>query len=408
MEIPQKRKRIFGGVLLLLMASLALATAVLAASGQWAESGSYSLVIQKQFATVTEQPQLGPDGKPVIGSDGQPVMKEVEIPKKVLDAAKEQTYRFHIKGYYLERQGDGSLKEIEIDDIVEIGPKSEEWKPDESEEGVLPWKMSKTLYAPGPIHVTVTEITNDVTLKVEGIDYNMGDSRVEMSTLFTESPQIRNLNSNGKISISRPSTKLVPADGGTFEEVEVTTESAFRIRSEWPWNDNTVVKPGNWKAFDETVPLVPGKEGYRWTGLSAGQYTIEDLSVSGYNIQLGERSEEVQAGDTGTFYINSKPGRLVITAGGTAGDGGKHYYTVERVNAPGDAEPFEKRTTEAVESGATYTLENLPRGEYEVTEYRVTDVPTAFKVVVPETTDKSVSYTYKKQCESRFKSKRRG
>ena len=392
MEIPQKRKRIFGGVLLLLMASLALLTAVLAADGRWIESDSYSLVIQKQFATVVKMPELGSDGQPVIGPDGQPVMKEVEIPEEVLDAAKEQTYRFRVKGYYLEGTGDDKVQ-VEIDDIVEIGPNSPDWELDGSKEGVLCWKTSGKLGAPGPIHVTVTEITNDVTLKVDGIDYNMGDSRVEMSTLFTESPQIRNLNSNGKISISRPSTKLVPAGDGTFDEVEVTTESAFRIRSEWV--DEGAVKPGNWKAFDETVTLVPGAPAIQRTGLSAGQYTIEDLSVSGYNIQLGERREEVQAGETGTFYINSKPGRLVITAGGTAGDGGKHYYTVERVNAPGDAEPFEKRTTEAVESGKTYTLENLPRGEYEVTEYRVTDVPTKFTVNVAETksVDKEQRFT---------------
>ena len=106
MEIPQKRKRIFGGVLLLLMASLALATAVLAASGQWAESGSYSLVIQKQFATVTEQPKLNPDGTPVLGPDGKPVMEEVRIPQEVLDAAMKQTYRFHIKGY---RKDEGEI-----------------------------------------------------------------------------------------------------------------------------------------------------------------------------------------------------------------------------------------------------------------------------------------------------------
>ncbi|MCI8803679.1 MAG: hypothetical protein HFG01_10130, partial [Oscillibacter sp.] len=390
MAISQKRKRLFGGVLLLLMAALALATAVLAASGQWAESGSYSLVIQKQFATVTEQPQLGPDGKPVIGSDGQPVMKEVEIPTTVLEEAMKKTYRFHLKGYYLKGTGDDKVP-VEIDDIVEIGPDSETWKPDGSEPGVLRWRMSEKLCAPGPIYVTVTEITNEHTIEVDGIDYNMGDSRVETTVLFKESPQIRNLNSNGKISISRPGTKQ-DTSGNT---VDVTTESAFRIRSEWPWNDNTVVKPGNWKAFDETVTLVPGAPAIQWTGLSAGQYTIEDLSVSGYNIQLGERSEEVQAGDTGTFYINSKPGRLVITAGGTAGDGGKHYYTVERVNAPGDAEPFEKRTTEAIESGATYTLENLPRGEYEVTEYRITDVPTAFKVVVPETAQEDVEKEFR-------------
>ena len=152
MEIPQKRKRIFGGVLLLLMASLALATAVLAASGQWAESGSYSLVIQKQFATVTEQPQLDTNGKPVLGPDGKPVMEEVQIPEEVLEAAMKQTYRFHIEGYRLDVEGN----KHEIDDIVEIGPNSPDWELDNSEPGVLRWKQSEKLKSDGEIYVSVT------------------------------------------------------------------------------------------------------------------------------------------------------------------------------------------------------------------------------------------------------------
>lgn len=243
---------------------------------------------------------------------------------------------------------------------MEIGPNSADWTADESEKGVLRWKLSDSLCSGGPIHVSVTEITNDVTLRVDGEEYNMGSSRTETTTLFTESPQVRDLNSNGKINISRPAAKLVPDGNGGFTTEKVTTTSSFRIHSEWPWGDDEVVKPGNWQAFDETVEVVPGAGTQSYRGLSAGRYTIEDLSVSGYNIQLGEREQEVGAGETGTFYINSKPGRLTITAKG--GENEIHYYTVKRVSAPEGAEEFADRTTESVASGASFTLENLPRG----------------------------------------------
>ena len=369
-NVQKKKKRIFGMSVLFLMMILALATTVMAASGRWVADGSYSLVIQKQFDTDTSK-----------------------IPKeeldKVLEEAKKKTYRFHIEGYRL----DGNRNEIPIDEIIEIGPDSENWSGSGTETVVDPWKQSATLRSDGPIHVSVTEITNEVTLEVDGKEYNMGDSRAETTTLFTEAPQVRDLNSNGKITLSRPAEKTI-FENGVKKTVPVTTTSFFRIHSEWPWNN--IQKPAGWTEYNETVKLEPGEAAHNMTNLKPGRYTIEDLSVSGYRIQLGSRKETVSEGEEGTFYINSKPGKLKITAGGTVGDGGIHYYRVERIWAPGDAEAFVDRYTDPVESRGIYTLENLPRGQYKVTEYE-SSAPAEFKVRVAETKEESGGATYYKR-----------
>ncbi|MCI9566590.1 MAG: hypothetical protein HFF54_01430 [Lawsonibacter sp.] len=363
-NVKDRRKRIFGASILLMMLVLALGTAAMAATGTWDEKGSYSLIIQKQF--------------------------DKDTPEGVLEEAMKQTYRFHIQGYRL----DADKNKIEIDEYVEIGPKSDNWE-GTAEDGAIRWKLSEKFCSNGPIHVSVTEITNDITLEVDGKEYNMGASRVEASDLYQESPQVRDLNNNGKIVLSRPEKKTIFV-GGQPSEVPVTTTSSFRIRSEWPWDEGTVAKPPNWEAYDKTVTLAPG-DSHSWDKLMAGRYTIEDLSVSGYNIQLGARDQEVKAGETGTFYINNNPGKLVITAGGTPDDGAVHYYELERVWTPGDADPFTKRFTDVgVKSGEQYTFDALPKGEYEVKEFSIY-VPTAFKVTVPHTASAPKTLKFQKK-----------
>lgn len=370
--------------ILLSMMALALATAVMATNGTWGSYGSsYSLIIEKKFDKTMDQ--------------------------AVLAEAQKQTYRFRIEGYRL----NGARERVNINEVVEIGPDSDDWQ-------------SETFYSEGPIYVSVSEITNDVTLKVGDKEYNMGDSRAEASTLFDESPQVRELNNNGKIVLSRPKEKII-YENGEEKRVPVTTTSTFRITSRWTAAE--AAKPAGWKPYDKTVTLGPGDiwvlgayDAYHVendievakiaASLPAGEYTIEDLSVSGYNIQLGPRTETVnqteaaldtaaqlRTGETaqeehGIFYINSYPGKLVITAGGTAGDGGKHYFTVKRIEAPDDAKPFTDRTTDAVESKQTYTLDDLPRGKYQVTEYTFADAPTKFTVKAPQIEDEEKSFKF--------------
>lgn len=227
MKTSQKRKRIFGVCILFFMLALALTTAVMAASSNWVADGSYSLVIHKQFATKVEQ----------VNEKGEKVM--VDVPEAVLDEAMKQTYSFRVKGYRLDR----NRNEHPIDEIITIGP-NQNWQ-------------SEKLGSDGPIHVSVTEITNNITLEVtdeNGVkkEYNMGDSRAETVTLFDESPQVRELNNNGKIVLSRPAKKTITVNGKD-KEVDVTTTSIFRITSEWNAADSA--KPVGWQPFSEIVTL---------------------------------------------------------------------------------------------------------------------------------------------------------
>lgn len=345
----KKGKRLFGAVILALMTMLTVGVVAFAKGGVWEAEGSYSLLIEKKF--------------------------DEDILPKVKEAAEKMEYTFQVTGTRMQRKPDGGYDEIPVDTEVTINKDTG-------------WKYELT--SSGPFNVTVTEITNNMTLTVDGTDYNMGDSYAEATTLFRESPQIRELNSNGKISLSRPEKKIVDD-----KEVSVTTTSSFRVRNEWPWGDE--YKPENWQSFDKTVELTPGGIGYDWTGLSAGRYTIEDLSVPGYTLQVGPRENvQVAPGETGRFYINCKLGKLTITAGGQENDGEKHYFVIDRVKAPDSAEPFVKRTTECVLSGETCPVDNLPQGEYAVTEYSFSDAPTAFEVKVPETEKKDRGETFKK------------
>lgn len=350
MEVPKKRTRFFGACILFFMVVLAVGTAIVFAAEP--RSGSYSLVIEKKFAADT--------------------------PADVLAEAEKQSYTFKIEGT---KRGDNDQL-IPIHETITL--------PREGVSGKDAWKSDEIAFG-SPFNVSVTEITNDVTLKVGDKEYNMGSSQAETATLFSESPQVRDLNNNGKIVLSRPDEKLVNDGNGNFNTVRVTTTSTFRIKSEWPWGPDEFAKPDSWQPYAKEVELVPGASPIELTGLQAGRYTIEDLSVSGYTITLGERHIDVDKGNSGTFYINNEPGSLTITAGGTKDDGGKHYYTVERVDAPDDALPFTDRTTEAVASGEKYTLDELPRGQYKVTEYTFSGAPTEFTVKAPKTDERLMS-----------------
>ena len=342
MEVPKRRTRFFGACILFFMVVLAVGTAIVFAAEP--RSGSYSLVIEKKFAADT--------------------------PADVLAEAEKQSYTFKIEGT---KRGDNDQL-IPINETITL--------PREGVSGEDAWKSDEIAFG-SPFNVSVTEITNDVTLKVNGKEYNMGSSQAETATLFSESPQVRDLNNNGKIVLSRPNKKLVSDGNGGFKTVDVTTTSTFRIKSEWPWGPDEFAKPDSWQPYAKEVELVPGASPIELTGLQAGRYTIEDLSVSGYNLTLGGRHIDVDAGNSGTFYINNFPGSLTITAGGTKGDGGKHYYTIKRGDAPDDAQE-----TEAVASGEKYTLEKLPQGQYTVTEHTFSGAPTEFTVTVPQTDER--------------------
>ena len=317
------QRKAFGIGILILMTMLALGTVVLASNNTWEKSGSYALLIEKTFAEKDD--------------------KNVKIPQAVIDAAKKQTYTFRISGTRI----DSNHQVVPVNDIITL-PVNGEWK--------------TSLYSDGPFQVTVTELTDDVQVSVDNKDYNMTGTQCETNALLQgPQPQKIQLKSNAKITISRPSK----VNYGSTERA-LTTTTWFHIYNEPSPGQDVLLKP-----MDKYVKLVPGAEAQRFEGLCAGTYTIEELKApDGYSVLVGPRSEYVSANaegiTQGSFHINGNPGRLTVTAGGTKGDGGTHYYEVSRLRT--DDTKFETRMIR-LESGESHVIDDLPQGDFTVTEY---------------------------------------
>lgn len=221
-------KHIWGAVLLFLMAALATATVVFAAdpSDNWESSGSYSLVIKKQFAKKASYVKRDENGVAILDENGDPLTEEVEIPKEVRDQAKDlkYKYKFRVVGYRWQKLAEGEdisgipeeelrvsngiyFKRVPIDTVLTIDGNSSDDTPvgdGTQQNDIESWKKSEPLYSSGPIHVSVTELTSDIQLNYNNRDYNMGDSFCESNVLFNGTPQVRDLKSNGRIVLKRP------------------------------------------------------------------------------------------------------------------------------------------------------------------------------------------------------------
>ena len=126
MKAENRRKRIFGAGILLMMSALVLFTmAAVATEGE--DNSSYSLVIIKEFDDKT--------------------------PEDVRKAAEEKEYQFTIVG--TRRDGDQLIPVNEIITLPRIDAGNKIW-------------TSEKLTSSGPFHVTVTEITDNIVLQVDG------------------------------------------------------------------------------------------------------------------------------------------------------------------------------------------------------------------------------------------------
>lgn len=342
MNVKSKGKRIFGGCLLLMMAVLAVYLITFAAvSDRWDPSGSYSLVVQKEFG---------------FGEN---------IPEEVKEQARNQSYTFKITGTRITVEGD-SKRTVEVDETITL--------PRKDENGDMVW-VSEEYRSNGPFDVTVTEITDNIVIKdSNGNYYNMSESSSDTRVTVDTRKHEARLRNNSTLTIVRPDN-----DGGP--------ERLWYHVTNRPYDDHLV---SSFEDLSQTFSLKAGEE-EKFKGLCAAVYTIEQIAApDGYQIQMGERDEEVVAGKTGRFYINGTPGTLTLTAGGSKGDGITHYYTVDRTEKEdGDTSEFVVRTV-PIASGESYKLDNLPRGGYTVTEYTI-DASEASKVTIPETVERTVT-----------------
>ena len=344
MNVKSEGKRIFGACLLLMMTVLAVYFITFAAtSEQWDVDGSYSLVIKKEFNFE-------------------------DIPAEIQEQATAKEYTFKITGTRAtgERDENGDLETVSVNETLTL--------PRRSDDGKLIWE-SEEYKSNGPINVIVTEITDNIGNMKDnkGKYYNMSDSSVDSKITVDSRKHELQLKNNSILTIVRPE-----GEGGP-------EELWYRVTNR-PYEEHP---SGSYVPVDEVFSLEKGGK-RELTGLRAAIYTIEQIAApDGYLLQLGEREETVDGGEKGHFHINGTPGTLILTAGGTRGDGMIHYYTIERVESEGDNSEY-MRTTIPIQSGESYQLDNLPKGGYDVTEHTISASGKSI-VTVPQTEDYPMS-----------------
>ncbi len=342
MNVKRKMTRMFGACILLMMTALAVYTLTFTAAAEERSNNSYSLVIAKIFDFE------------------QPDYKGEQLPEEVKEQAKDQTYTFKITG--TRRDGD---KTVPVDITFTL--------PREGENGEKIWE-SKVYSSNGPFDVMVTELTDniDITDK-KGNHYNMAGSSPDTRVLVSSRKHEVRLRNNSILTLQRP------ADAG--DEI-----LWYRITNR-PHDEHGT--SSNYRQVDEIISLKAGEAEKKLTHLCAAVYTIEQIAApDGYQLQMGERTEAVAAGDEGRFYINGTPGILTLTAGGTRGDGAIHYYRVDRTETEeGDDSEYKLRTV-PIASGESYTMDNLPKGGYTVTEFTI-DASVASRMTMPQTEERT-------------------
>lgn len=343
MNVKSGRKRIWGVFILLITAVLAVCTIAFAEG----DGSSYSLVIQKKFA------------ESIPGNDKE------KIPEEVLEEAKKMSYTFQIEGTVMGDNGEERYsEEITLSAANDY---------DADEPG---WQSAPIQFG-APYNVTVTEITDNVVIQGKDGYYNMSDSSTDATISVNSRKHEVELKNNSILIISRPKSQ---------NQENEPDELLYHITSR-PEDEHT---SNNFESLDMIISLNAGDK-ERITELPSGRklcpgiYTIEQLAApDGYQLQLGERKETVEAGKKGYFHINGTPGELTLTAGGTKGDGVFHYYTIERTEKEDEDESeFVTRTVE-IASGESYVSNNLPKGGYTVTECTI-DASVSSKMTVPKT-----------------------
>ena len=141
MDVKGRGNRILGACILLMMTILAVGTIGFAATAEeGAVSGSYSLVIKKEFDFDSAD------------------YKGEEIPEEVKDKAKEQTYTFKIIGTRKVKQVVEGIEQwvnIKVDETITLPREVDGKKVWESEE----------LKSEGPFDVIVTELTDNIDIE---------------------------------------------------------------------------------------------------------------------------------------------------------------------------------------------------------------------------------------------------
>ena len=221
----KKGKRLFGAVMLALMAVLTVGTMAFATSMERAND-SYSLVIEKLFANGT--------------------------PNEAFD----KEYTFNIEG---EVRKDGVYKPYS--NTITL---SEDKDADTAKDG---WQSEPLVFGE-PYDLTVTEITDNIVIEVDGEHYNMSDSFVDSTIPVSSRKHEVELKNNSTLTISRPK----------LNDDSDTKRWYYHVTSKEEDEHHT----SSFKALDMVFPLAAGGReeiAHLPTGetLYAGLYTIEQI-----------------------------------------------------------------------------------------------------------------------------------
>lgn len=391
LKVKRDKKWIFGVCILLMTATLALATLVLAADDQ-SPSGSYCLTIQKVFDPNT--------------------------PAAVKDAAKKQVYTFRVEAQV---KVAGSDEYIPVEKIVHITGEGE--KQVEFDNAFKVSIIEQT--DEGGVEVPAGETEDAATLtsrkaaatpsaaKKTSLTATPSASKKSAKTTSSESKKSVKATSSSAVkktaaAKAAPAAETAPTMPVTWDvsktvctsEMHVNSSHAtLRISKDDGRIEITRPEGASAATFELTgKPLhdenqskfegnqfpkyatIAGGETKEFTNLPQGEYTIRELRApDGFSVLVGERNFGVGAGEKGTVYINGSDSKITIKAPEPVGGVVRtHHYRVY-----GGRYGSENRNIDIL-SGKTGTVEHLEEGQYTIEVSETYDGFKGYTVKYPE------------------------
>lgn len=392
LKVKRDKKWIFGVCILLMTATLALATMVLAAGDQ-SPSGSYCLIIQKVFDPNT--------------------------PAAVKEAAKKQVYTFRVEAQV---KVSGSDEYTPVEKIVHItgeGEKQVEFDNafkvsiiEQTDEGGVEVPAGETEQA--ALTSRKAAATPSAAKKTSKTSLTATPSASKKSAKATSSASRKSVKATSSSAVKKTSAaKAAPAeetaqtmpvtwdvsntvctsemhvnsahatlriskDGGRIEitRPEGASVVTFELTGKPLHDENQSKFEGN--QFPKYATIAGG-ETKEFTDLPQGEYTIREMRAeNGFSVLVGERNFGVGAGEKGTVYINGSDSKITIKAPEPVGGVVRtHHYRVyggnNNINRGID-----------VLSGKTGTVEHLKEGQYTIEVSETYDGFKGYTVKYPE------------------------
>lgn len=212
---------------------------------------------------------------------------------------------------------------------------------------------SATIDLGGSAAVSVIELTNTLDPDLIGLGVSETSYRSHMHAN----------NGYAEVTLSKEKNWLTITPSASADGVEAINR-VYRVT--WP---------------DGSAKYQSVKDGESWElkDLPAGNYIIEAVKApDGFSMELENPEIPVASGDRAAVEINGESGSMVVTAGGTKGDGQIHHFVATKSNNSSFEEEF------SLASGETYTRDHLTNGTYTLSTKTFEGTP-AFSVTASGT-----------------------